>query len=102
MDFAKAHEIAAAVTRGEVSAREVVDSALSTIRSRDQTLNAFTDVTAERALARADAIDADRAAGKPVGPLAGVPFAVKNLFDVAGPSDPRRIEDQSRLAAVAT
>lgn len=84
LDFAKAHEVAAAVTRGEVSARAVVDSVLSTISSRDQTLNAFTDLTAERALARADALDADRVAGKPVGPLAGVPFAVKNLFDVAG------------------
>ena len=47
-------------------------------------LNAFTDVTADRARARAAAIDAERAAGHPVGPLAGVPFAVKNLFDVAG------------------
>jgi AtzE family amidohydrolase len=82
--FAKGHEIAAAVARGDVRAREVVEDALSVIRSRDQTLNAFTDVTAERALARADALDADHAAGKPVGPLAGVPFAVKNLFDVAG------------------
>ena len=62
----------------------VVEDALSAIRNRDQTLNAFTDVTAERALARADALDADRAAGKPTGPLAGVPFAVKNLFDVQG------------------
>jgi 1-carboxybiuret hydrolase len=82
--FAKGHEIAAAVARGEVSAREVVEDALAVIKSRDQTLNAFTDVTAERALARADALDADRVAGKPVGALAGVPFAVKNLFDVAG------------------
>jgi aspartyl-tRNA(Asn)/glutamyl-tRNA(Gln) amidotransferase subunit A len=84
LDFAKGHEIAAAVARGEVSARDVVEAALAVIETRGQTLNAFTDVTAERALARADAIDADRVAGKPVGPLAGVPFAVKNLFDVAG------------------
>ena len=82
--FAKGHEIAAAVARGEVSARTVVEDALSVIRSRDQTLNAFTDVTAERALARADAVDSDRTASKPMGPLAGVPFAVKNLFDVQG------------------
>ena len=47
-------------------------------------LNAFTDVTAERALARARAVDAAIAAGKTIGPLAGVPFAVKNLFDVKG------------------
>ncbi|MGE3993174.1 AtzE family amidohydrolase, partial [Pseudorhodoplanes sp.] len=82
--FAKGHEIATAVARGEVSARTVVEDALSAIRSRDQTLNAFTDVTADRALRRADALDADRTAGRPVGPLAGVPFAVKNLFDVQG------------------
>ena len=47
-------------------------------------LNAFTDVTAERAVNRAKEVDAAIAAGKPVGPLAGVPFAVKNLFDVKG------------------
>lgn len=82
--FAKGHEIAAAVARGEVGARDVVEDALAVIKSRDRALNAFTDVTAERARVRADALDSDRAAGKPVGPLAGVPFAVKNLFDVAG------------------
>ena len=47
-------------------------------------LNAFTDVTADRARAKAKAIDAAIAAGHSVGPLAGVPFAVKNLFDVQG------------------
>jgi len=84
LGFAKAHEIAAAVSRGDLTARAVVEDALSAIRNRNQTLNAFTDVTAERALARADALDADRAAGRPAGPLTGVPFAVKNLFDVKG------------------
>jgi AtzE family amidohydrolase len=84
LSFAKGFEIAKAVSQGDVSAQAVVESALSTIQTRDQTLNAFTDVTAERALARARAVDADRAAGKALGPLAGVPFAVKNLFDVAG------------------
>ena len=47
-------------------------------------LNAYTDVTAERALREAAAVDAAREAGRPLGPLAGVPFAAKNLFDVAG------------------
>jgi aspartyl-tRNA(Asn)/glutamyl-tRNA(Gln) amidotransferase subunit A len=82
--FAKAHEIADAVRRGEVSAQAVVEAALSAIRTRDQVLNAFTDVTAERALSRATSLDQARAAGKPLGALAGVPFAVKNLFDVKG------------------
>ncbi|MFX8813266.1 amidase family protein, partial [Acinetobacter baumannii] len=54
------------------------------IAAKNGTLRAFTDVTAERAKVRAAAIDADVAAGKPAGPLAGVPFAVKNLFDIKG------------------
>ena len=64
-------------------------------------LNSFTDVTADRARAKARAVDAAIADGQNAGPLAGVPFAVKNLFDVAGPADPRRLEDQPRPAAVA-
>src|SRR5262249_29504277 len=81
---APAAEIAAAVTRGETTALAVTDAALARIARLNPRLNVFTDVTAERARARALAIDADRTAGKPLGPLAGVPFAVKNLFDVKG------------------
>jgi aspartyl-tRNA(Asn)/glutamyl-tRNA(Gln) amidotransferase subunit A len=47
-------------------------------------LNSFTDLTADRARAKARAVDAAVAAGQNAGPLAGVPFAVKNLFDVRG------------------
>ena len=47
-------------------------------------LNAFTAVVAARARAKAKAVDAARAASRPLGPLAGVPFAVKNLFDIEG------------------
>lgn len=72
--------IAAAVNAGRMTARAVTEATLARIAARDGVLNAFTDVTAERALARADAVDA----GLVSGPLAGVPFAVKNLFDVAG------------------
>src|SRR6266481_3099050 len=59
-------------------------SALSRIAKHNPVLNAFTDVTADRARAKARAIDAAIAAGQKVGPLAGVPFAAKNLFDVQG------------------
>jgi aspartyl-tRNA(Asn)/glutamyl-tRNA(Gln) amidotransferase subunit A len=81
---ATAGEIARAVRDGAASAAEVTAAALARIAALDPRLNAFTDVTAERARRRAAAIDAARAAGAPLGPLAGVPFAVKNLFDVAG------------------
>jgi 1-carboxybiuret hydrolase len=83
-DFATAADIAAAVSSGRVSAQSVVEAALARIRSHDPLLNSFTAVTEKRALARAAAIDEARARGKTLGPLAGVPFAVKNLFDVAG------------------
>src|SRR5499433_1948167 len=74
--------IADAVQRGAATATETVETALDAIKLRNPKLNAFTAVTAERARGRAAAIDEDRAAGRPLGPLAGVPFAVKNLFDV--------------------
>ncbi|MBB4429724.1 aspartyl-tRNA(Asn)/glutamyl-tRNA(Gln) amidotransferase subunit A [Bradyrhizobium sp. CIR48] len=79
-----AAEIASAVAGRRMSALDATEAALSRIKQHDGILNSFTDVTADRARAKARAIDADIAAGKEVGPLAGVPFAVKNLFDVAG------------------
>lgn len=76
--------IASAVAGGKMSALDATEAALARIKQHDGILNSFTDVTADRARAKARVIDADIAAGKTVGPLAGVPFAVKNLFDVAG------------------
>jgi len=68
-----------------VSATDTVRACLARIERHDPRVNAFTAVLAERALERAGALDAAQAAGRaPPGPLAGVPFAVKNLFDVAG------------------
>jgi aspartyl-tRNA(Asn)/glutamyl-tRNA(Gln) amidotransferase subunit A len=61
-----------------------VQEALNRIKALNAALGAFTDVTAARALARADAIDAARARSVHLGPLAGAPFAVKNLFDIEG------------------
>jgi aspartyl-tRNA(Asn)/glutamyl-tRNA(Gln) amidotransferase subunit A len=79
-----AAEVAAAVKQGAISAREVVTAALTRIETLNPMLNAFTDLTAGRALAKADAVDKARARGAPLGALAGVPFAAKNLFDIAG------------------
>jgi len=76
--------IAAAVRSGRLSAVEVAEAALARIASRDPALNSFTAVTEARALADARAVDAAIARGEDPGPLAGAPFAVKNLFDVKG------------------
>ncbi len=79
-----AQAIAAEVRSGRASAHEVTLAALERIETRNAAFGAFTDVTTARALARARAIDAARARGETLGPLAGAPFAVKNLFDVEG------------------
>ncbi|MEG9509696.1 MAG: AtzE family amidohydrolase, partial [Pantoea piersonii] len=72
-----------AIQRGDLSAREVAQQTLQGIE-RHRAINAWTDVTAERMLREADAIDAQRRRGENLPPLAGIPYAVKNLFDVAG------------------
>lgn len=78
-----AGEIAAAVGARQVSAVDVTRRALERIGARDEAVNSFTDVTAERALAEAAEVDRRVAAGMRL-PLAGVPYAVKNLFDLRG------------------
>jgi AtzE family amidohydrolase len=83
-DGMSAEAIAQAVAGRKVSALEATEAALARIARHDGVLNSFTDVTADRARAKARAVDAAIAAGQKVGPLAGVPFAVKNLFDVRG------------------
>src|SRR6195256_4101398 len=79
-----AQEIAQAVANGKTTALAGTEAALARIAKHDAVLNSFTDVTADRARAKARAVDAAIAAGQKTGPLAGVPFAVKNLFDVKG------------------
>nr|WP_319386376.1 AtzE family amidohydrolase [uncultured Roseibium sp.] len=78
-----AAEIARAVGGGNVSAKDIVEASLAQIEKRNPAVNAFTDVTADAALADARKIDDAVAAGTRL-PLAGVPFAVKNLFDIEG------------------
>src|SRR5438477_1000628 len=83
-DALSAAEIASAVQGGKVTALSFIEATLARIARHDPLLNSFTDVTATRARAKARAIDSAIATGKNPGPLAGVPFAVKNLFDVQG------------------
>ena len=82
--FAPAHVTAERVRSGELAASEVIEATLARIAELNPSLLAFTDVTAARARAAAREIDRKRKACEPLGPLAGVPFAAKNLFDIAG------------------
>ncbi|MDE1179108.1 AtzE family amidohydrolase [Paraburkholderia sp.] len=77
-------DIARAFAQHEFTSRELIEATLSRIDAHDAKVNAFTALTAGRALADADRLDALRAQGAKLPPLAGVPFAVKNLFDIEG------------------
>jgi AtzE family amidohydrolase len=77
-------EIAAAVRAGRISAIALTQAALARIEARNPALNAFTEILRDRALREAGAVDRAVAAGRDPGPLAGVPYGVKNLYDVAG------------------
>lgn len=76
--------LAHSVRSGALSASTLVHETLADIQARDATFNSFTATTAQRAQSKALAIDQAVAAGTDVGPLAGVPIAVKNLFDLQG------------------
>jgi len=79
-----AADLSAAMTAGDVSAAEVTAAHLDRIGAVDDKVKAFLHVAADDALAQARDVDARRAAGEPLGPLAGVPVAVKDLFTTVG------------------
>lgn len=81
---AGALDTAAAIARGDITATTAAEAALARIAALDPAINAFTAITRERALAEAAAVDARRKRGETLPPLAGVPYCVKNLFDVKG------------------
>ena len=81
---AGAAELAGRIASGEVSAREVTAAHLDQIAAVDDRVKAFLYVDGQRALASADAVDAKRAAGEELGPLAGVPLAMKDIFTMKG------------------
>src|SRR6266536_359283 len=72
--------LAAAVSTGEVSAAEVTDAHLARIEQADSRVRAFLHVAPDQARAAARAVDQRRAAGGQLGPLAGVPLALKDVF----------------------
>ncbi|MCX2908720.1 AtzE family amidohydrolase [[Curtobacterium] plantarum] len=73
-----------AIQQGEISALEVAKHTLQAVEQHNPALNAWTEVTGPRMLKEAADVDAQRQRGETLPPLAGIPYAVKNLFDVAG------------------
>ena len=84
LTFSSVAELSARIQAREVSPVEVTEAVLARIDRLDPQLHAFVAVTRERALAEARAAAEAIAAGSSRGPLHGVPYAVKDLFDVAG------------------
>ncbi|MEU4091869.1 Asp-tRNA(Asn)/Glu-tRNA(Gln) amidotransferase subunit GatA [Streptomyces sp. NPDC026673] len=79
-----AAETAAAVASGQTSAVEVAKAHLDRIAAVDEKVHAFLHVDTEGALKAAKAVDDKRAAGEKLGPLAGVPLALKDIFTTKG------------------
>jgi AtzE family amidohydrolase len=84
LHLADAAQLAARVRGRDITALAVAQAAIDRIRARNAEVNAFTEITEARALEDAAAVDARIAAGGDPGPLSGVPFAAKNIFDIAG------------------
>ncbi len=104
LHFRDARELARAIRQRELSSRQVTQHFLDRIE-RAGALAAYSEVTAERALAQADAADRLQAAGVPTGPLHGVPVAVKDSIQwqgtpTTGGSESRRgvISDETSAA----
>ncbi|AUA11041.1 Asp-tRNA(Asn)/Glu-tRNA(Gln) amidotransferase subunit GatA [Streptomyces solisilvae] len=79
-----AAEIAARIASGEVTAVEVTEAHLARIEAVDEKVHAFLHVDREGALAQARAVDEKRERGAELGPLAGVPLALKDIFTTEG------------------
>ncbi len=94
-----AGEIGTRVRNGELSAREVAESALARIDAVNPAINAVVDVCAEEALAKAAEVDAARAAGRDPGPLAGVPVVIKVNVDQRGHATTNGLRTQKNLIA---
>ena len=84
LDQLSAAQIAAGVANGDFTATEVARAALDAVEARDGEVKAFLQVSADLALAAAEATDKARAAGEKLGPLAGVPVAFKDNMHLVG------------------
>ena len=98
-DSLTAAQIAAGVAAGDFTATEVAQASLAAIEAREGGVQAFLQVAPDLALDAAARVDADRAAGKPLPPLAGVPLAIKDNMNLVGTRTTcasRMLEDYQR------
>jgi len=79
-----ASEMSSALAKGEITSVALTKQHLNRISDVDNEVKAFLHVGSESALAQAASVDADRAAGKALGPLAGVPLALKDVLAQEG------------------
>lgn len=79
-----AQQLISQLNNQELSSRELVQQCLNRISSVDNSVKAFLEVRSESALQQADVIDQKRSAGESVGPLAGIPIAIKDNICVEG------------------
>ncbi len=82
--FETAASLAAWIADGEISALEATKAALGRISALDDQLNVFITVGEDGACRAAEVCDRERLAGKPCGPLHGVPVAIKDVTATAG------------------
>ena len=82
--FASVAQLGKWLATGDITSRQLTEIYLDRIETHGPKLECFITVLSERALAEADAMDAELAAGQSRGPLHGIPYAVKDLFDATG------------------
>jgi len=96
--FLPATELAARICRRDLSPVEVVEAYLGRIKDRNPSINAYTLVPADQAMDAAREAETTMMSGRPLGPLHGVPVAIKDLDDLAGvPSSMVSLAVQNRV-----
>ena len=83
LDFATIEQLSAWIASGAVTSRQLVERSLARLRVANETLHCVITLVEESALEEASALDAETKAGKSRGPLHGIPYGLKDLFDTA-------------------
>ncbi|PPR67656.1 MAG: Glutamyl-tRNA(Gln) amidotransferase subunit A, partial [Alphaproteobacteria bacterium MarineAlpha1_Bin1] len=84
LTFMTVHELSAAIDQGQISSADVVERCLSQITAQEERLQAFVTVYSDEARLAAQGADLAIAAGNRLGPLHGIPIALKDIIDIEG------------------